>query len=221
MKPKLIIFDLDGTLYDLMDVHGANYLLQVRFVQQHMDLPEADAKQLLSDNGIYPIITNESKSATELFARLGLNMGDWKLYRESYFDASDIDKSKAISEETIKGFAQICPLVLLSSNSLQNILKTLNYLGINNKLFNTIFCSDNTPTDAPFNKKQAMQIIAKKYKVEYNDIVSIGDRYQTDVIPILELGGHGIVVDMPIALRTVLADFMKGEVSSNGEYSVF
>lgn len=221
MKPKLIIFDLDGTLYDLMDVHDANYKMQLQFIGEQMGLSEKEATRLLNDNGVFPIISNQSKSATELFARLGLDMGDWKLYRESYFDASAIDKSKAISEETIKGFAQICPLVLLSSNSLQNILKTLNYLGINNKLFNTIFCSDNTPTDAPFNKKQAMQIIAKKYKVEYNDIVSIGDRYQTDVIPMLELGGHGIVVGKPIALRTVLADFMKGEVSSNGEYSVF
>ena len=221
MKPKLIIFDLDGTLYDLKDVHVANYALQVQFLQHQLKISNSDAVSILETNCIYPIITDNSKSATELFARLGLNMGDWKLYRESYFDASAIDKSKAISEETIKGFAQICPLVLLSSNSLQNILKTLNYLGINNKLFNTIFCSDNTPTDAPFNKKQAMQIIAKKYKVEYNDIVSIGDRYQTDVIPMLELGGHGIVVGMPIALRTVLADFIKGEVSSNGEYTVF
>ena len=221
MRPKLIIFDLDGTLYDLMDVHGANYKMQVQFVGQQMGLSKAEATRLLNDNGVFPIITNQSKSATELFARLRLDMEKWKLYRESHFDATAIDKSKAIHEEVIRGFAHICPLVLLSSNALQNILKTLDYLGVSVKLFDTIYCSDNTPTNAPFNKKQAMQIIAEKYKIDYNDIFSIGDRYQTDVVPMLELGGHGIVISKPFVLRRVLHDITREEISSNAEYEMY
>lgn len=219
MKPKLIIFDLDGTLYDLKDVHSANYVLQVEFLQRNLGITYDEAVHQLEQNGVYPIITNKSKSATEYFARLGLDMEQWKQYRESQYDALKIDKSKAVFGGVIGRFAEICPLALLSSNALQNIVKTLDYLGISSKLFDTIYCSDNTPTNAPFNKKQAMQIIAERYHVDFRNILSIGDRYQTDVVPMLELGGHGIVITKPSALQRLLLDMENDMISSNEEYT--
>lgn len=204
MKPKLIIFDLDGTLYDLKDVHSSNYVLQVEFLQRNMGITYAEAVHRLEQNGVYPVITNQSKSATEYFARLGLDMEQWKQYRESHYDASKIDKSKAVPNSTIKEFAEICPLVLLSSNSYENILKILDYIEIDSKLFKAIYCSDNTLLNEPFNKKRAIQIISHDFKVDYCNMLSIGDRYQTDVAPIEELGGNGIVINHPTQLPLVL-----------------
>lgn len=221
MKPKLIIFDLDGTLYDLKDVHSANYVLQVEFLQRNLGITYDEAVHQLEQNGVYPIITNKSKSATEYFARLGLDMEQWKQYRESQYDASKIDKSKAVSEGVIGRFAEICPLVLLSSNSQGNILKTLEYLKIDSRFFKTIYCSDNTPVNEPFNKKRAMQVIAQQYGVEYSEMLSIGDRYQTDVVPMLELGGHGVIVSAPQALNEVMRDLSDDVLSSNESYQIY
>lgn len=221
MKPKLIIFDLDGTLYDLKDMHSANYVLQVEFLQRNLGISHDEAIHQLEQNGVYPIITNKSKSATEYFARLGLDMNQWKQYRESHYDASKIDKSKAVSGDVIGKFAEICPLVLLSSNSQGNILKTLEYLKIDSRFFKTIYCSDNTPVNEPFNKKRAMRVIAQQYGVEYSEMLSIGDRYQTDVVPMLELGGHGVIVSAPQALNEVMRDLSDDVLSSNESYQVY
>ena len=204
MKPKLIIFDLDGTLYDLKDVHEANYVLQVQFLQHQLGMSDSEAVSMLEKNGVYLVINDHSKSATELFARLGLDMNVWIHYREANFDVTKIDKSKAVPNSTIKEFAELCPLVLLSSNSYENILKILDYIEIDSKLFKAIYCSDNTLLNEPFNKKRAIQIISHDFKVDYCNMLSIGDRYQTDVAPIEELGGNGIVINHPTLLPLVL-----------------
>ncbi|MBO5553207.1 MAG: hypothetical protein J5937_03280, partial [Paludibacteraceae bacterium] len=133
MKPKLIIFDLDGTLYDLKDVHEANYVLQVQFLQHQLGMSDSEAVSMLEKNGVYPVISDHSKSATELFARLGLDMNEWIHYREANFDVTKIDKSKAVSNSAIEKFAELCPLVLLSSNTYENILKVLDYVEIDSK----------------------------------------------------------------------------------------
>ena len=204
MKPKLIIFDLDGTLYDLKDVHEANYVLQVQFLQHQLGMSDSEAVSMLEKNGVYPVISDHSKSATELFARLGLDMNEWIHYREANFDVTKIDKSKAVSNSAIEKFAELCPLVLLSSNTYENILKVLDYVEIDSKLFKAIYSSDNTFLNEPFNKKRAMQIISHDFKIDYCNILSIGDRYQTDVAPIEELGGNGIVINHPTQLPLVL-----------------
>lgn len=205
MQPKLIIFDLDGTLYDLRDVQAVNYDMQVRFVMQEKHLSKEEAVSLLDENNVYPIITTESKSATEFFAREGLDMVKWKQFREEKFDVTKIDKGKATPENVIRNFNAIGRLILLSSNSYSIILQTLAYLGIDFHLFEDIVCSDNT-TDKPFNKKSAMRMIAVKNNVRFDEMLSIGDRYQTDVLPMIELGGKGIVIKKPTDLQSIIRE---------------
>ena len=204
MKPKLIIFDLDGTLYDLKDVHEANYAMQVRFLQQQLKITKSDAISMLEANSVYPIITDQSKSATELFARLGLDMNEWIHYREANFDVTKIDKSRAVPNLTIQQFAELCPLVLLSSNTYENIVKILDYIEIDRKLFKDIYCSNHASMVEPFTKKKVMQIIAHDFKIDYHDILSIGDRYQTDVAPLEALGGIGIAIKEKEELEQII-----------------
>lgn len=73
MKERIIIFDMDGTLYDLDDVVSMNYDMQVKFLSMKRNMSREETVSYLAENRIFPTITKESKSATELFLQIGLD----------------------------------------------------------------------------------------------------------------------------------------------------
>lgn len=221
MRPKLIIFDMDGTLYDLNDVVAQNYMMQVDFMMQETGMTRADVINLFEKNSVYPIMRPDSKSCTELMLRMGLDKEKWSIYREQNFDIESIDATKAVSGKLLRDFHELSALVLLSSNSRKNIQRVLWKLGIDESLFIEIVCSDNFSNDTIFNKKDAMRYLADKYCINYAEILSIGDRYQTDVVPLLDLGGHGIVLLEPLSLECVIEDLCSNSLQSNNKYKYY
>ena len=203
MKPKLIIFDMDGTLYDINDVVAANYDMQVQFLMSQWGKTQQWVQDYLSANNIYPTMYDKSKSATELFLREGIDIKVWTQYREEHFNVNAIDKSKAVTQDILEQFADIAPLVLLSSNSYQSIIKVLTHLSISQSIFSIIICSDNFYGQS-FTKKVAIMQISSQMSISYEDMFSIGDRYQTDVKPLEELGGKGVCISQPQDVDMVL-----------------
>ena len=51
-----------------------------------------------------------------------------------------------------------------------------------------------------------MRALAQRRKIELKNMLSIGDRYETDIRPALELGAMGIRVKGPEDLREIAAD---------------
>ena len=194
---KLIIFDMDGTLYNLDDVVQMNYNMQVDFYSHQMRLSKEEVIQIFLENNIYPTITEKSKSATEFFVRSGIESDKWNSYRENHFDVSMINREYAASESIIKSFASIAPIILLSSNSMRNMSKILTHIGLRQELFEDIICSDHKHSDGTFNKLDEMRRIIEKYNVEPANVLSIGDRYKTDIEPLLSLGGLGVLANGP------------------------
>ena len=132
-----------------------------------------------------------------------------------------IDKSKAVSEELLSRYAKYGLIVLLSSNAYIIIEKILNHLGISPTLFNDIICSDRYPYESPFNKKKAMEFLSKRYDVPFTQTISIGDRYETDIKPMTELGGGGILIKNTSSLVKVLEDYKRSNLSSCGMYEYY
>ena len=64
---KLIIFDLDGTLYNLEDVALSNYKMQLNFYSFCTGKTNEEVVKVFEANDIYPIISRKSKSATDFF----------------------------------------------------------------------------------------------------------------------------------------------------------
>lgn len=207
---KLIIFDLDGTLYNLDDVVALNYKMQIDFYSQKVSKPRSEVINIFSENGIFPIMTEKSKSATEFFVRSGVSSNEWNSYREEHFDVSMIDKSCAATELQVKDFAEIAPLVLLSSNSFKNITKILSHIGIDKDLFEDIICSDHKYSDSSFKKIDEMKLLKDRYKIDASSVISVGDRFKTDIEPMLSIGGLGVRVNGPQDLSDVL-DALKND----------
>ena len=218
---ELIIFDVDGTLYDLDDVVKVNYDIQVDFYSRKMNITPAEARTIFDQNGILSCKSDKAKSATEFFLRSGIDSDEWTAYRNNNFSPEVINCDNAASEELIQSFAEISPLVLLSSNTRNNILSVLKWININPALFADIYCTDNNPGKSPFNKTNAITGIITAKNLAAEKILSIGDRYSTDVEPLLRLGGHGAVISSPHNLQNVYEDLLLEKLCSNKFYCFY
>ena len=87
--------------------------------------------------------------------------------------------------------------------------KVLERLGLSTEDFERIVCSDHNYPYPTFNKQKAMSYVMEDFGVEPVECISIGDRFQTDILPMLTLGGAGILVRRPKVLEDVLR-FLSG-----------
>ena len=209
-KYKLVIFDMDGTLYDLSDVIEFNYCMQLNFYSKYYKISTDNAVEIFEKNGIFPKITKASKSATEFFSKNGVDMKLWEKYRNENFDVKIINRNNAVSDETIKKFKTMFKIVLLTSNTYENVNKILKYLNIKVDNFDYIVCSNlNYPFEV-FNKSVAIKFISEKSSVNLSNMVSIGDRYNSDIKPMVELGGSGVLINTPHEMEDIYFNISHG-----------
>ena len=216
---RLIVFDMDGTLYDLSDVMAVVYETQVSFLRERMGWSEVKAIQFLGENDVERHVTKNSKSATELFMRLGFGRKEWTEYRQKHFPVEKIDPAKAASPILIRRFAKLGDIVLLTSNTFRVCGSILARIGMAENPFMKTVCSDTTGEETPFDKCREMEKLMASNS--YVDIISIGDRYQTDIVPALKLGGCGCLLNCCNALDKVCEDLGLGRLCSCSEYEYF
>ena len=131
-----------------------------------------------------------------------------------------INKNKAVKEEVIEEISKSYPIVLLSTNTKESISKVLERIEIDENVFKDIVCSDNHDI-APFNKENAISMISIQNGCEPSRMLSIGDRYQTDIVPMLKLGGDGVVVNGPEGTSRVLSNLKNGSIERNDKYKLY
>ena len=216
---RLIILDMDGTLYDINDVMDAVYATQVAFLRDRMGWTDTKAIQFLSDNEIEPHVTKKSKSATSLFVQMGFGRKEWTEYRQQRFPIDRINPSRAASAAQVERFSRLGDVALLTSNTSQVCGKILTKIGIAQGLFQTIVCSDTTGENTSFDKYREMEkLMGAK---TYGSVISIGDRYQTDIVPALRLGGSGCLVKSYCSVEKVCVDLESGRLGSCPDYEYF
>ena len=211
---SLIILDLDGTLYNLDDVLAGVYETQVAFLMKKWQQSEETVVAYLTDNHVYPYRSKDSRSATELFLKNGISKEEWSAWRNSHFNEKKINVEHAVDEHVVERLSKIAPIVLLSSNVREVIDRILGHIGISTRLFADICCSDSSNMTNPFNKLNAMQLILSKFDIPPSQMLSVGDRYKTDIEPALQIGSKGLLLKQPDYLLHVCEAIEEGHVET-------
>jgi len=100
------------------------------------------------------------------------------------------------------------------------IKNVLNRLGVKSNIFRNIFCSTNCDFIKPFSKKGVMQYIIDTTGEKASHFLSIGDRYHTDIAPMLNLGGAGTLVLTPEGVSAFYKDLCNG-LMSEGNHGTY
>ena len=204
-KYDLIIFDLDGTLYDLKDLVEFGFELSIGYLLDIQKYKKEDAIKLLYDNNIYPFISEKAKSTTQLFASLGFDINKWNEYRSSRFAYQLIKKENATNNEVLTKLKSHSKIVLLTNNTKENVDNILRQIDINPNIFDSIHLNNKNVVD--LSKQKLMEDIIKEYSVSKNKVLSIGDRYNVDALPLLNIGGESLIISNPHALELILKDY--------------
>lgn len=202
---KLIFIDMDGTLYDMEDMVIDGYNSALDYLVNYQGFSSEKAGLLLKENHIYPYVSEDACSATAFFMSRGYDVKEWDQKRSENFSCQPIDINKAMKLQSLKKLSAGAPLVLLTNNTLKNVRRVLKHLGIPEDVFTEIFCNEKdnkTPS-----KKPLMEQLMTKYKAKPEETLSIGDRYNVDGRPLVELGGDALIIRKPHYIE----EFLNGE----------
>ena len=214
---KLIVFDMDGTVYDMKDMAENNFEISVAYLMDHFHYSFEDAKLFLEAHQIYPYAFSGSGSSTQLFVQMGADLRHWNEYRSALFDFDRIKKENAVRVEDLLFFKKIAPIVLLTNNTSMNTKYVLDQIKIDISIFDKVQCNDDPR--ATVSKISSMKQLIDEYRISPEEALSIGDRYQIDAKTMLELGGKAIIVKDPSSFRKIISEYPK--LKSCEEYSFY
>ena len=218
---RLIIFDMDGTLYSLDTVIPAVYEIQIDFLKVKKGWSRDKAEAYFNENCVFPFVSEKSRSATRLFQEAGFDLMEWNEFREARFPFDAVIKSPAVSESLMDGFSKLGLCVLVTSNSQKNTERILGQIGVCTSAFGRIVCNDTSLSGRAFNKTDIFGKLLDDYSLQPHQAFSIGDRYVTDIETMLKLGGNGVLVSAPESLSSVLKDMANGCLMTCDAYRYF
>jgi phosphoglycolate phosphatase/putative hydrolase of the HAD superfamily len=189
---KALVFDIDNTLFrndvyynSLTSQLVEQYALEKKQSKEAARNLVSKLRDELGKNGM-------KASYTHVLSHLGISIqkqSQWKdeLYRPEDFLFKD---EKLI--ETLFILRKTCMLFTFTNNSTNIARKTLRVLGVEG-FFTEIFSSESIgqpkPSAIPY------KLISERFNLPLSSIVAIGDRYNVDLEPAIEMGCSGILVE--------------------------
>ena len=198
-NPKVLIFDIDSTLYTCPEYAHEQIDSQVRHWAKLNGYSAEGARNMVADfRRKWASEHNGQKiSLGNLFKFFGVSIETSIEWRKKLFDPALYlhrdEKLIAALEKLSKKFYMIC----VTNNPVEPARKTLEVIGIS-EFFPKIIGLDTCMASKPSKKildaalKEAEAALGES--LSYSDCISIGDRYDIDLALAIELGMGGILV---------------------------
>lgn len=183
---KVILFDLDGTLYKSPEVrkkfaeaayHALAKLKKIS-VEEAKSMIEETREKLKEKHG-FPV------PYTLTLVRFGMPVEMWHKENIDFFDPRDYLSQNGELKEMLLGLRKRCRLAILTNNNEVQAQRILEALQVRD-LFDRVFSYNSFKTMKPnpdFFKKAA-----KEMDVNPDECLVVGDRYSVDLIPAQDLG---------------------------------
>ncbi|GAA3434957.1 HAD family hydrolase [Kutzneria kofuensis] len=195
--PRLVVFDLDGTLYP-REAYAEQVLAVIgrMFVELRGATPDqAGAKVAELREAMR---TNWSGTSTTSFVRAnGFDVGQWLGYRETHLSIADGLEPDENVERELARLREVVPIALLTNNTRASMKAILDKVGVGG--FTEVFSAEDTG-HTPKPDPGAFRVVLDRFGVAAGDVWSVGDRVDIDIDPLRRLGGSGIAVDGPADL---------------------
>ena len=199
---KVIGFDLDGTLYrtnEKMDNQIKEYIF--------MRASEMLNREYLTVRKSFDENYSKNRSGSKSLQIIGIETNNAKNLMQSALENINIDfieKDKRLIK-LIKDIHEKYKLFMITSNKKSIAIKKLDALDVDYRLFDPLISYENNLFREDMS---AFRYIAKEFRVNYNDILFVGDREQTDIIPAKKIGIKTAIVNS----ESKLADFRLKEI---------
>lgn len=190
---KAIIFDIDSTLYTNAEYAFEQVDCQVRRFASLRGITNDQARKMVADYRKKYARENDGKkvSLSNTLLSFGVSIEQSVQWRRELIEPADfLGKDKQL-QEALAALGRRYKLLCVTNNPVLPAQKTLDALGVADLievLVGLDTCNLSKPAKEPF------VLAAKKAGVSPSCIVSVGDRYDLDLAPALELGMGGILV---------------------------
>ncbi len=190
---KAIIFDIDSTLYTNAEYAFEQVDCQVRRFASLRGITNDQARKMVADYRKKYAKENGGKkvSLSNTLLSFGVSIEQSVQWRRELIEPADFLEADKRLQEALAALGRRYKLLCVTNNPVLPAQKTLDALGVADLievLVGLDTCNLSKPAREPF------VLAAKKAGTDPASIVSVGDRYDLDLAPALELGMGGILV---------------------------
>lgn len=192
-KIKVVVFDFDETMYFSKSIKAEYNEYIKKTALALSNLSEKQVVDLMEELG-FTSGGEKRLSFTTNCGKFGISKDDWNNYRLHNFFEIDASHAQIVPNELYKKLAKTHALYIASNEILDNVLHKAKRLGIDLAPFKQIFAPTPRTLQNYQSKQQSFLDIQKIEGCKFDEMLVIGDRYNVDIQPLEELGGHGVLV---------------------------
>ena len=204
---KTIIFDIDSTLYTNEEYAFEQVYCQVRRFASERGISNDEARKLVADFREKFARENGGKkiSLSNTLLSFGVPIQKSIEWRRELLEPKNFLTRDERLQKTLSALSKKFNLICVTNNPVMPAKKTLVALGVENLISDIIgldTCNVSKPAREPF------LLAAEKCGSQAQECLSVGDRYDLDIVVPLELGMGGVLVE-GVADVYSLPDFLR------------